>query len=214
VVKKKKYLGEIAYGPTLKFGDRLARTREERHLTQQKLADLLEKSRTTIVQYEKGAIQPPLSVIELMASELGADPSFLAFGTGQGVKAEGQRFPVRRDQEGSANDYIECSDAVAEQLRLTARNGEVYVLADDAPHFGLARGDHVFVDAQRTELLGDGKLYAVRSSAGDLSLIRTPITFGDRVERLQITLGSGQESEVVATDVNVVGLVRATLRVE
>src|SRR4051794_32389525 len=113
----------MAYGPTIRFGERLAKTREERHLTQQKLADLLEKSRTTIVQYEKGAIQPPLSVIQLMANELGADPSFLAFGTGEGAKTEGQRFPVRRDQEGTTNDYFECSDVIAEQLRLNARSG-------------------------------------------------------------------------------------------
>jgi len=195
------------------FGVRLATFRTMRKMTQGELAERLDKSRTTINQYEKGKIAPPLSVIDELACALGVDPVALAYGRpGQAVDA-GETYKLPSNGEQGAV-FITVPPIISQRLGLGPETGGLLELDSDAPYFGLRRNDLLIVDTTRTEARGDGRLYVAETEAGDLSLIRPDVQLEGNAAVLRVTLGQGQISEVRADKLKVRGLVKASIKFE
>ena len=195
------------------FGVRLATFRTLRKMTQGELAERLDKSRTTINQYEKGNIAPPLSVIDELAVALGVDPIALAYGrTGQAVDA-GETYKLPSNGEQGAV-FITVPPIISQRLGLGPDTGGLLELDSDAPYFGLRRNDLLIVDTTRTEARGDGRLYVAEMETGDLSLIRPDVQLEGNATVLRVTLGQGQISEVRADKLKVRGLVKASIKFE
>jgi transcriptional regulator with XRE-family HTH domain len=181
-------------------------------MTQGELAQKLGKSRTTVNQYEAGTIEPPLKMVDRLATILEVEPASLAFGGQQMEAGKGERFAVVRASE--TDDYIEVSSGIARQLSLTSETGKVMRISSDAPEFGLRRGDALLVDTTHHSIQADGRLYAVQGRGGSLSLVRPEIQIGEESASIKVTFGQGQVSEVDVKKVEVLGLVSATLRFE
>ncbi len=195
------------------LGRRLAVVRDERKLTQGELAKRLGKSRATVNQYEAGTIEPPLKMVEKLATILDVDPGLLAFGMPISPGEPGNRIEVVGALGGDV-EFIELSQGLQAKLRLELSHAQVLELSSDASTFGLRRGDLVFLDSSIDRIRGDGSLYAVRGDAGGLNIIRSDVHLEANAARVRITVGQGQLSEVDPKKVDVLGLVRATLRAE
>jgi len=202
---------KTAFPETL--GKRLAAVRTERKMTQGDLAVRLNRSRTTVNQYEMNNISPPLTMINEIARALEVDPIFIAFGQQSSESVSHDRIWVM-EGTGRSDDFIDMSPGFQDKLRIRSEETCLMMLQVDAPSFDLKRGDHLIIDLRHTIIGGDGRLYAVRSSGGCLNLVRSDIQLEGPVERVRITFGQGQVSEVVADKVDVIGVVRGTLRLE
>lgn len=195
------------------LGRRLAAVREYKKLTQGELARRLGKSRATINQYEAGTIDPPLKMVHQLADLLDIDPGLLAFGTPISRQDDSNRIPIAGMQV-SDDDFIELSGHLKAKIGIERSQCQVIELSSDASTFGLRRGDLVFLDSSIDRIRGDGSLYAVCGHAGGLMIIRSDVHLETSFTRIRITLGQGQVSEVDPAKVEVLGLVKATLRVE
>ncbi len=223
----------MSVGPTIKFptresaeaviersgfrkvdlGRRLAAAREGMKLTQGELAKRLNKSRVTVNQYESGVIEPPIKMIDQLAEVLAVDPGLLAFGASRPSTPEGERLDVIR-VGAQSSEYVELSMNLGARLGINADKSSILEMPSDAPTFQLRRGDLLFLDTTVTTLRGDGHLYAVRGGGGSLSVVRPEIQLLNESPSLKVTFGQGQISEVETAKVEVVGAVRATLRLE
>lgn len=195
------------------LGIRLAAFRTMMKMTQGELAKRLNKSRTTINQYEKGNIAPPLSVIDELARALGVDPIALAYGRTAQAFDVGDTYHLPSDGEQEAV-FITVPPIISQRLGLGSESGGLLELDSDAPHFGLRRNDLLIVDTTRTEARGDGRLYVAETETRDLSLIRPDVQLEGNATMLRVTLGQGQISEVRADKLKVRGLVKASIRFE
>jgi transcriptional regulator with XRE-family HTH domain len=195
------------------LGRRLAAVRDERKLTQGELAKRLGKSRATVNQYEAGTIEPPLKMVGKLAMILDVDPGLLAFGTPISHGEPGNRIEIVGVSGGQV-EFLELSDGIQAKLRIDSSHTRAIELSSDASTFGLRRGDLAILDSSIDCIRGDGSLYAVRGYAGGLSIIRSDLHLEAGSARVRITLGQGQISEVDPKKVEVLGLVRATLRTE
>jgi len=195
------------------LGRRLAAVREHQKLTQGELARRLGKSRATINQYEAGTIDPPLKMVHQLAEVLGVDPGSLAFGAPVNSRDDGNRIPIAVIQA-SDDNLIELSEYLENKIGINPSQSRVIELSSDASTFGLRRGDLVFLDSSINRIRGDGSLYAVCGHAGGLMIIRSDVHLEANFTRVRITLGQGQVSEVDPAKVEVLGLIKATLRAE
>jgi len=195
------------------LGRRLAAVREYKKLTQGELARRLGKSRATINQYEAGTIDPPIKMVHQLAEVLGVDPGLLAFGAPVNRRDASNRIPISGMQD-SDDDFIELSDHLKTKIGIDPSQSRVIELSSDASTFGLRRGDLVFLDSSINRIRGDGSLYVVCGHAGSLTIIRSDVHLEANFTRVRITLGQGQVSEVDPAKVEVLGLVKATLRAE
>jgi transcriptional regulator with XRE-family HTH domain len=195
------------------FGKRLATLRVDRNITQGEMGKALNKSRTTINQYEGGGIAPPLSVIIEIAKILDVDEGLLAFGKSAAVAHHITLFYVDQG-DGLLIDSIGVSIDLMRRLRMPPETGRVMELSSDAPQFKLRQGDKIFVDTSRTTIRADGKLYAVRSGGGELSLVRSEMGLDGAADAVRITFAEGHQSDVAAGSVEAIGVVRASLRSE
>jgi transcriptional regulator with XRE-family HTH domain len=62
------------------LGTRLRQLRKSRNLTQGALAKQVGKTRMSVVEYERGNINPPIAMVHKLAEVLDAAPEFIAFG--------------------------------------------------------------------------------------------------------------------------------------
>lgn len=70
------------------FGDRLRKKRIEKKLSQDGLADLMQKSgKTVISSWETGKAEPSISDLRKVAEILGVTPGWLLDGKGEGVSS-------------------------------------------------------------------------------------------------------------------------------
>jgi transcriptional regulator with XRE-family HTH domain len=65
---------------SIALGTRLRRLRKSRNLTQGALAEQVGKSRMTVVEYERGNINPPIAMVHKLAEVLSEAPEYIAFG--------------------------------------------------------------------------------------------------------------------------------------
>lgn len=194
------------------LGKRMATFRSMRNMTQGQLAEMLKKSRTTVNQYEKGNIAPPLSVIDEIAGALEVDPVALAYGRAVQPPDAGETY--RAIDKAREELFLTTSLSISQRLGINSKGGGLLEMSSDAPHFGLRQGDLLIVDISRTEVRGDGRLYAVVNDADEISLIKTDVQLEANATSIGITLGHGQASKVRADLLNVRGLVKASLRYE
>lgn len=75
------------------LGRRLAQLRKTQKLYQHQLAERVDVSRGTVVQYEAGVINPPLAMIHKLAEVLDAPPEYIAFGVRAEKKSEEGTHP-------------------------------------------------------------------------------------------------------------------------
>lgn len=194
------------------LGKRMATFRSMRNMTQGQLAEMLKKSRTTVNQYEKGNIAPPLSVIDEIAGALEVDPVALAYGRAVQPPDAGETY--RAIDKAREELFLTTSLSISQRLGINSNGGGLLEMSSDAPHFGLRQGDLLIVDISRTEVRGDGRLYAVVNDADEISLIKTDVQLEANATSIGITLGHGQASKVRADLLNVRGLVKASLKYE
>jgi transcriptional regulator with XRE-family HTH domain len=76
------------------IGANIKKFRKQKKLTQQQLADLIGKCFTIVQRYESGAVAPPLSVIEKIASVLEIESSQLLNGEDKFFKADNELFEL------------------------------------------------------------------------------------------------------------------------
>jgi transcriptional regulator with XRE-family HTH domain len=62
------------------LGTRLRQLRKSRNLTQGALAKEVGKTRMTVVEYERGNINPPIPMVHKLAEVLSEAPEYIAFG--------------------------------------------------------------------------------------------------------------------------------------
>lgn len=67
--------GGIKHG--LSVGDQIRKYRKEKGLTQLELGQAINKSESTIRKYESNSVQPPISIIHMLAGILGVSSEFL-----------------------------------------------------------------------------------------------------------------------------------------
>lgn len=198
---------------TTSLGSRMAKLREGQNITQGELAKRLGRSRVTVNQYESGVIEPPLKMVGKLAEALSVAPALLAFGEKPSSAPNGERLYVSND-EGKGDDFIDISPGLFSKLRMKSAGGRLLELTSDAPTFGMRRGDFVLLDTSANALHGDGNLYVVRGGAGSLAVVKSDIQLVEQKENVKLTFGQGQVSEVDPRRIDVVGLVKASLRLE
>lgn len=204
-------MNEGTFKLTETVGDRIRWARERKEITQKELGRLIDKSRASIVQYEKGMISAPVSVLEDMAHKLGVAPEFLAFGrTGlSGVRnAEEEIETFEERTYGKGGGGVSGGWALPRSVfaDTDSRDLQVVSLTSDEPHFGLHRGDRVFVDTSAS-VEKDG-LYVIQSAFGS-RVVRIRIGFSASTDVRIVGGSDGAEEKVDPSTLSVIGLVVA-----
>lgn len=60
-----------------KFAERLREQRKSRHETQRQMGDLIDVAISTVSQYERGIIKPPVSKLKVLAAHYGVSVDYL-----------------------------------------------------------------------------------------------------------------------------------------
>lgn len=74
------------------MGDRLQRLRQERRLSQRRLAQLADVTPAYVSKIESGERQPSLSVVRALAGALGVSASYLETGSEQDTRLDAARL--------------------------------------------------------------------------------------------------------------------------
>jgi len=82
----------------IEIGKRIKQARKEANLSQAKLAELIEKERITVAEYESGKICPPLNVLERIAEKTSKTLTFFV------EQKENKKLEMKEEQEGYAAD--------------------------------------------------------------------------------------------------------------
>ena len=86
-------------------GENIRRIRQERHLTQRQLGEMVGASEAYIRAYESGRRNPKPSSLEKIAEALAVNPEVLANSDFDGVKAIHRLFQIFRQYNGSLFEY-------------------------------------------------------------------------------------------------------------
>ena len=86
-------------------GENIRRIRQERHLTQRQLGEMVGASEAYIRAYESGRRNPKPSSLEKIAEALAVNPEVLANSDFDGVKAIHRLFQIFRQYDGSLFEY-------------------------------------------------------------------------------------------------------------
>jgi len=86
-------------------GENIRRVRQERHLTQRQLGEMVGASEAYIRAYESGRRNPKPSSLEKIAEALAVNPEVLANSDFDGVKAMHRLFQVFRQYNGELFEY-------------------------------------------------------------------------------------------------------------
>jgi transcriptional regulator with XRE-family HTH domain len=81
---------------SIALGTRLKQLRKSRKLTQGALAEQIGKTRMTVVEYERGNINPPIAMVHKLAEVLGEAPEYIAFGVRRAKEEESHSRPILR----------------------------------------------------------------------------------------------------------------------
>ena len=87
------------------IGENIRRIRQERHLTQKQLGEIVGASEAYIRAYESGRRNPKPSSLEKIAAALAVNPEVLANSDFDGVKAMHRLFQVFRQYSGELFEY-------------------------------------------------------------------------------------------------------------
>ena len=87
------------------IGENIRRIRQERHLTQKQLGEMVGASEAYIRAYESGRRNPKPSSLEKIAEALAVNPEVLANSDFDGVKAMHRLFQVFRQYNGELFEY-------------------------------------------------------------------------------------------------------------
>ena len=87
------------------IGENIWRIRQERHLTQKQLGEMVGASEAYIRAYESGRRNPKPSSLEKIAEALAVNPEVLANSDFDGVKAMHRLFQVFRQYNGELFEY-------------------------------------------------------------------------------------------------------------
>lgn len=199
-------------------GGRIEYARLRQEMTQDELSQAMpegrRKSRASIALYESGS-PVSLEVIQDIAAILNEDPAYLAFGRRVGsaeAAPQGQRVVVDRQEYGSD----EPPHAVFPRRLLAgldaSGNLELVRLAVDAPAFDVRARDYLLIDAGCTAIKGDGRLYAVNTSAGVALLRSEPLLTHDPAEPLQLTGGQGTRYSAAPASLRLLGRLVGSLQ--
>ena len=90
---------------TITNGQNIRRKRQERHLTQKQLGEMVGASEAYIRAYESGRRNPKPSSLEKIAEALAVNPEVLANSDFDGVKAMHRLFQVFRQYNGELFEY-------------------------------------------------------------------------------------------------------------
>lgn len=193
-------------------GGRIEYARLRQEMTQDELSkampDSRRKSRASIALYEGGS-PVSLEVIEDIAAALNEDPAYLAFGSRAGTAEavpQGQRVAVdRHEYEPDEQPYAVLPRWLLADFGASGNSLELVRLAVDAPAFDVRARDYLLIDAGCTAIEGDGRLYAVNTSAG-VALVRSePLLTDDPAEPLQLTGGQGAKYSVAPASLRLLG---------
>lgn len=181
-------------------GERIAHARKLAGLTQKALAEAIEKSRPTIVQYEADKISPPLSMIQELARVLQTTPEYLAFGIDLARESEINMLEVSIGALAPDGEFTSTESAMLPAHLIIEKFGtvgapQIIQLDQEARSFGLSKGDLVLVDRSAKLTPGDGKYYAVASSAG-LSVILNAVQLVQKPGEFEVQDGSGQRHQL------------------
>jgi len=208
------------YADRSTVGGRIEYLRRSLQMSQEDLANALPKDRTagksraTIALYESGK-PVSLQTISDLAPILGVDPSYLAFGAvpeGGVAVSQGQRIPVNRDEW----DAEEVQNAflprfMTSEFDAATKSLEFARLAIDAPAFGVRASDYLLLDTSCSTIEPDGRLYAVRTSAG-IVLVRSEPIYDTAGKSIHFIGGQGVDYSLPFDSVEVVGRLVATLQ--
>lgn len=90
---------------TMTVGENIRRIRQERHLTQKQLGEMVGASEAYIRAYESGRRNPKPSSLEKIAEALAVNPEVLANSDFDGIKAIHRLFQIFRQYDGSLFEY-------------------------------------------------------------------------------------------------------------
>ena len=90
---------------TMTVGENIRRIRQERHLTQKQLGEMVGASEAYIRAYESGRRNPKPASLEKIAEALAVNPEVLANSDFDGVKAIHRLFQIFRQYDGSLFEY-------------------------------------------------------------------------------------------------------------
>lgn len=197
------------------MGGRISWARLRANLTQADVAKALDKSRVTIVQYEKNNIVPPIPEVEKLAGKLNVSPEFIAFGR-QGVdalaNAAEEIVTISEMSEGKRGALFQ-SGSFAMPRRLFDAKGvdpakaRMVIVETDEPEFGLKKGDHIVLDQSIKSFDSEHSMFLIRADKGSVVVRRDPNVVGTTKGKVILTTGRGTRQTVNAKDVNVLGAI-------
>ena len=199
------------------LGDRLAFLRRQRGFTQKQFSELVGKARATIIQYEQGRLQPPLQQIEAMAKVLEVAPELLAFGR-QGITGLGRESAdvtsLPEVEVDGREDVVTGGHGLAkslvDHLGIEPGQAKVYVLAEAAPAFGLAKGDRIIVNRE-SELTQDNRLYALRTPGG-VTVARLLPSLSKSSSHVNLNGGHGETASYDPSELTILGMVVGSIQ--
>ncbi len=199
------------------MGGRISWARMRRSMTQKDLAEMIDKSRVSVVQYEQDNIEPPFSVIDLMAKKLDVSPAYLAFGQHgiDGViNAEDEILSIEEITFGRDGEYVSSAMALPKTLvgDMTDAVGRIaaYVLPIDAPEFGYLTGDRVFVDQTIKTIEISRDVYIVRAG-NSIDILRIESSFSSGA-KLRVVSRKGHKSTVALDELDIIGAVVGAIK--
>jgi transcriptional regulator with XRE-family HTH domain len=199
------------------IGHQIAHARKAKGWTQGELAERLGKSRGTIVQYEQGNIEPPLTQIQRLAEVLDVAPELLAFGK-RGIsgldelkaKVAAIAEVNYRDGEEEVSGAYGLPEHLLEQHRIDLASAKVIKVEHSAPEFRLKPGDRVLFE-ENEALDEEDRLYVLRTPRGP-DVVRLLPNLSSQGDLVKINDGSGQTHSYERKELKVIGRVVALLR--
>lgn len=195
------------------FSGRIAHARLAANLSQEELGKSIGRTRQSILQYERGASQPPIDVLQALAQRLGTSATYLAFGE-HAVKVTQAEAVINIDEISYGTDGSYASGsfviprALAESYVADIRGLAVYVLNHDAPLFNLSAGDRLFVDRGVTDMTLAHDIYAI-VIGGEMEIVR--YTPSPKKNAVAFYTPTNAKVEINIKDITVLGPVVSTL---
>jgi len=200
------------------LGGRLAYARLKEEVTQETLAEAIDKVRGTINAYEANTIKPPIAVVEILAKVLKVSPSFLAFGE-HGVKAAPNgnaaenTVSVEEVTFGRDGRFVSGAFAMprtlAQSFVAEVRDLKIFVLDHDAPAFNLRAGARIFADTSADAISPSHDTYLIEVIGG-MEIVRAHAGL-TKSATIELEDSRGKRSNVQLSKLKVLGAVVSTL---
>lgn len=200
------------------MGGRIAWARLRKKMTQAEVAKATQKSRATIVQYEKDNIRPPVEEVEKLATVLDVSPAFIAFAQ-QGIEglsnAAEEVITIPEITEGKDGTYQSSVFAIPRKFfegrNIAPDKARMFVLNHGEDEFRLSAGDRVLIDTSVKEIGRNHDLYLLNSPEGVAVIRREPNFLGGQKGQSLITTGRGVSQQIRTKDLDIVGAIVGNL---